>query len=143
MVRYYSDDGVFDGPVQKVWRLIEAHGERLAEIHPNVVSHKGIPQADGSTRLDVVTRMPDGTKVGHTWRILFRPPYSQIIEILDGPLKGSWMTITYVPEGNRTRAVTVSEYRVQGVTDESTLQKMAQEYFDGAYDEDARFLKML
>ncbi|MCA1812548.1 MAG: SRPBCC family protein [Halobacteriales archaeon] len=143
MVRYYSDDGVFDAPVQKVWKLIEAHQDPANKIHAGLVSVTPHPQPDGTAKLDVVTKGPDGKTMNHKWHVVVKPPFTQTVEFIDGPMKGSWMTTTYLPEGNRTRCITVAEWRIQGVTDEKALHKAANEFFDNGFDEDQRFLKTL
>lgn len=143
MARYYSDDGILDGPVDKVWRLINAHNDPKNKIHGGIVSMTGKPQPDGSVVADLVTKGPDGKNVNQKWRFVMKPPHTQTVEMIDGPMKGSWMTTTYVPEGNKTRLVTVAEWKVQGVTDESTLRKMADDFFDNGFEEDTRFFKTL
>lgn len=143
MVRYYSDDGVFDAPVQKVWQLIQAHGEHAQVIHPSIISRKANPQPDGSITLDVTVKDPDGKPMSQRWHMMAKPPYAQSVDFLDGPMKGSWLTTTYIPEGDKTRAVTAAEWRVQGITDEATLRKMANDFFDNGFEEDQRYLKTM
>lgn len=144
MVRYYSDDGVFDAPVQKVWQLIQAHAEHGTKIHEGLVSAKGTPQPDGSIVADWVLRNPDGKTTSKAkLRMVPRPPYAQTVEFTEGAFKGTWLTTVYIPEGNRTRAVTVAEWKVQGVTDEKTLLKMADDFFNHGFDEDSRYLKTM
>jgi hypothetical protein len=143
MVRYYSDDGVFDANLQKVWQLIQAHGDPNNKIHGSLVSAKGAPRPDGSWGAEWVTRGPDGKNVNHKLIITAKPPFAQSVEFTDGPFKGSWMTTTYLPEGNRTRCVTVAEWKVQGVTDPAATLKVASDFFDNGFEEDSRFLKTM
>jgi hypothetical protein len=145
MARYYSDDGILDAPVAKVWKLIEAHNDPKNHIHASILSMKGAPQPDGSFLADLVTQAPDGRgTMSHKWRFTLHPPHAQTVEMVDGPLKGSWMTTTYVPEpGNKTRLVTVAEWKVQGVSDEPTLRKMANDFFDNGFEEDTKFLRAM
>ena len=143
MVRYYSDDGVLDAPVQKVWALIQAHNDPKNKIHDGILSMSGKPQPDGSVLADVQTKGPDGKPVAHKWRFTFKQPYAQLVDMLDGPMKGSWIATTYVPEGNRTRLVTNAEWKVQGVTDDKTLLKLCNDFMEGGFEEDSRFLKSM
>jgi len=143
MVRYYSDDGVVDAPVEKVWRLIQAHNDPKNHIHAGIVSMSGKPQPDGSVLADVVTKGENGN-VSHKWRFTIRPPHAQVVDMLEGPMKGSWITTAYIPEGaNKTRYVTVAEWNVQGVTDEKTLLKLCNDFMENGFEEDMRFLKTL
>lgn len=114
MVRYYSDDGVVEAPVNKVWALIQAHNDPKNRIHAGIVSMSGHAQSDGSVLADVVTKGEHGN-VNHQWKFTMRPPHAQIIEMVDGPMKGSWITTTYLPEGNKTRFVTVADWKIQSV----------------------------
>jgi hypothetical protein len=143
MARYYSDDGVFDAPVDKVWKLIQAHNDPKNKIHAGILSMSGKPQPDGSVLADLTTPGPDGKPMAHKWRFIMKPPHTQTVEMVEGPMKGSWMTTTYLPEGSKTRAVTVAEWRVQGVNDEATLRKMANDFFDGGFEEDSKFLRTI
>jgi hypothetical protein len=143
MVRYYSDDGVFDAPVSKVWKLIEAHGDPNNRIHASVLGAKPSPQPDGTVKLELSVRGPDGKTQNHTWHVIHRPPYSQSVAFLDGPMKGSWMTTTYLPEGQKTRCITVAEWRVQGITDEKAALKAANDFFDNGFEEDSKFLRTI
>jgi hypothetical protein len=143
MVRYYSDDGVFDAPVNKVWKLIDAHSDPNNKIHAALVGSKGGPQPDGSVKLEMTIRGPDGKTHTQQWRLLHNRPHSQTVEFVDGPFRGSWQTTAYIPEGNRTRCITVAEWKVQGVADSAATLKMANEFFDNGFEEDQRFLKTL
>jgi hypothetical protein len=143
MVRYYSDDGVFDAPVSKVWKLIEAHADPNNKIHASLVGSKGGPQPDGSIKLEMTIRTPDGKTAMQAWRLVHNPPFSQTVEFLDGMFKGSWQTTAYIPEGNRTRCVTTAEWKVQGVTDPAAVLKAANDFFDNGFEEDSRFLKTM
>lgn len=143
MARYYSDDGVFDAPVEKIWKLIQAHNTDMAHIHPDMTPVGVQMQPDGSAVAKIRTRGPDGRPMDHEWRFLVKPPFTQTVEMLKGPMAGSWMTTTYLPEGSKTRAITVAEWKVQGVSDEATLRKLANEFFDHGFDEDSKYLKTM
>ena len=143
MVRYYSDDGVFDAPINKLWKLIEAHGDPNNKIHAGLVGSTPHPQPDGSVKLDMITKGPDGKNQNHVWHVRAKPPFTQTVEFLDGPFKGSWLTSTYIPEGNKTRCVTVAEWHVQGISDPKETLKVANEFFENGFEEDSRFLKTL
>lgn len=143
MARYYSDDGVFDAPVDKVWKLVNAHNDPKNKIHSSIISMTGKPEPSGSVLADMVTKGPDGKTVASKWRFTMKPPYTQTVEMIDGPMAGTWMTTTYLPEGNKTRAVTVAEWKVQGVSDDATLRKYANEFFDSGFEEDSKFLRTM
>jgi len=143
MVRYYSDDGFFEAPIEKLWKLIEAHGAHMHDIHQGVTPVSSTQNADGSTTAKLTTPGPDGKPVAHTWRFHVRPPHAQVVEMIEGPMKGSWLTSTYLPKGNRTQVVTVAEWKVQGVTDENQLRKACEEFMENGFAEDSRYLKTL
>ena len=143
MVRYYSDDGVHDVPREKLWKLIEAHtDDNISKIHKSFVSMKTVDEHGGAYTKDLQIRGPDGKVSAMRMRFTVKPPNSQTIEILTGPLAGSWSTNTYVAEGNRTRIVTAAEWKVAGA-DETMALKAAQDFHDSGFDEDAAYLRTL
>ena len=144
MVRYYSDDGVHDVPREKLWKLIEAHSDtNISKIHPDFVSMRTIEEHGGSVTKEIQIRGPDGKVSPMRMRFTVKPPHNQTLEILSGPYAGSWSSNTYIPEGNRTRIVTSAEWKVQGVTDEATALKHANDFHDGGFEADAAYLKTM
>lgn len=143
MARYYSDDGVFDAPLDKVWRLIDAHGDAtVRDVHPSTVSQRTVEHAGATTVRDVANRMPDGRVVESRIRFTHHRPFAQTLEFVSGPFAGSWQTSTYVPEGQRTRVVTVGEFRLSGAPDDVALVA-ATAFVDHAHEDDKAYLKRL
>ncbi|MHB8605620.1 MAG: SRPBCC family protein [Thermoplasmatota archaeon] len=143
MARYYSDDGIFDAPVEAVWQLIDAHTDAtVRDVHPATVEQRTIEERADVALRDVTTRMPDGSHVESRIRFTERRPHTQTLEFLGGPFAGSWQTTTYVPEGGRTRLVTVGEFRLAGAPDEVALHA-ATAFVDNAHEEDRAYLARL
>lgn len=143
MVRYFNDEGVFEGPIEKVWRLVSAHTpDNVHHIHAGFAKMHAAPDAKGGILASIQLRGPDGKVVPAKMRFVMSPPFTQTVEFLEGPFAGSWSTNTYVPEGNRTRVVCVGEFRIPGLDDASVL-KLAGDFMDHGFEEDQAYLRKM
>jgi hypothetical protein len=144
MVRYYSDDGVFEGSIEKVWKLIQAHSDtNVNHIHASFTSAKTREESPGVHLSEVQVRGPDGKTFPAKLRYRFAPPYTQTVEFVEGLFPGSWQTSTYVPDGpNRTRVITVGEFHLPGL-DEASARKVVDGFFDMGFAEDSAYLRKM
>ena len=139
MVRL-RDDGVFDAPLDKIWKYIN-------DDTPGLHKHRAIPatkllKAEGNV---VVQEMqfvnPDG-KGTHweTWRLTMNPPRGYQVEAIAGPTKGTKFSQTYTAMGDKTRVEVEGDWQVPGV-DEATIRKMTLGFLEEAFNEDNAALK--
>ena len=142
MVLYKSTDGVFDGPVEKVWKLIQAHSpENVGNIQKGYSQKLLETKPNGQMVVDLTSPGPDGRPT--TSRIRFTPtlPTSLLLEWTSGPLAGSWCINSYFPQGtSKTKVETFGEFRITGMDDASTL-KMINEFLDHSFTEDNNYLR--
>ncbi|MHB8606081.1 MAG: hypothetical protein ACYDCK_12590 [Thermoplasmatota archaeon] len=143
MVRYYDDASVFEGSVEKVWKLIQAHSDtNVGHIHAAFVDQHSREERPGVFLTNVKVRTPQGL-VPSKLRGTVHPPHTQTIEFLEGVFAGSWFTTTYIPEGaNRTRAVVVGDFRIPGL-DDAAVRKAADDFFELGFSEDNAYLKKM
>lgn len=144
MVHYFSDDGIFEGSVEKVWKLILAHSDsNVPHIHASFVSPKTVEEKPGVYHTRAQFRGPDGRASPLAMRTTPRPPHSQKIEFTDGPFKGSWFVSTYVPVApDRTRVVTTGEFSIAGLDDASVL-KVVDDFMERGFAEDTAYLRKM
>jgi hypothetical protein len=143
MVRYLSDDGVFDGPVDKVWKLIQAHSDtNVTHIHSSFVRQATREERPGVFVAEIQMRGPDGKLAPLKLRMTPRPPHTNTIEFVEGLFAGSWSVHAYVPEGARTRVVTVGEFRIPGLDDASVL-KAVDDFMEMGFAEDNAYLRKM
>lgn len=139
MVRI-RDEGVFDAPVDRIWKFI-------GDNRPGVHKHRSIlASKDLETKGNVVVREiqflnPDG-KDSHweTWRFTFNPPRGYEVEAVAGPTKGTKFSNMYTPMGNRTRVDVEGDWIIPGI-DEATIRKNALAFLEEAFNEDTAALK--
>jgi ligand-binding SRPBCC domain-containing protein len=115
---HIRDEGVFDAPVEKIWRYInDEHG---AHSHGSVKVTGTRDQTEKGLTLDLEVKRPDGSTHAESWKITMNPPTSMYTEVLSGPMKGSKHTHTYTAMGPKTKVVVEGEFIAQGLDDAST-----------------------
>jgi hypothetical protein len=139
MVRI-NDDGVFDAPIDRIWKYI-------ADSRPGIHLHRAIP---GTKVLEqkgnvVVQEMefvnPDGKNTHkETWKLTLNPPKGYTVEAVAGPAKGTKFRQAYTPMGDRTRVDVEGNWLVQGV-DDATVKKLTLAFLEEAFNEDNAALR--
>lgn len=129
---HIKDEGVFDAPVEKIWRYInDEHGH----------SHSGMKvtgmrdQTEKGLTLDLEVKHPDGSTHMESWKITMNPPTSMSTEVISGPTKGSRHTHTYTPMGPKTKVVVEGEFVAQGM-DDASIKKAVLGMFEVVFNED-------
>lgn len=144
MVRYESD-GVFDAPLEKVWQLLEGHGdpEQVREHHPSILDMEIVDEGEGWILAIETFDTPQGP-MPIKIRSEFNPLEGWDSEYLSGPFEGATTTHTYSEEsGGRTRVELVGDFPVpEGMSEEEVLG-MVDELYTTAFHEDQRALKRL
>ena len=142
MVRYYDDSSAFEGNVEKVWKLIQAHSDtNVHHIHAAFEGQRSSEEHPGVYRINVNFRTPQGV-VPTKMRATVRPPYTQSVEFLEGVFAGSWFTLTYIPEGQRTRIIVSGDFKIPGLDDAHVL-KAVEDFMEQGFGEDSTYLKKM
>lgn len=133
-----KDEGVFDAPLEKIWRFLQ--DENLHD-HKSVTNSKVLEQSDKGMVMEADLKNPDG-KGTHKAKLKFtyNPPKGFDMEYLSGLMTGTKHTHTYTPMGNKTKVEVAGDYRIQGL-DETATKKAALAFLEEVFNEDTAALK--
>ena len=134
---HVKDDGVFDAPLEKVWKYIN---DDTGHQHSAVKFTGVLEQSDKGMTVEVDVKNPDGSSHKETWKMAMNPPKSHTTEILSGPMKGSKHTHTYTPMGNKTKVEVDGEFKVEGM-DDASAKKAVLGFLEMVFNEDSANLK--
>lgn len=134
---HITDDGIFDAPVDKVWKYLN---DQNGHEHSGVRFTKVLEQSSKGMTVELEVKNPDGTWHKETWKMTMNPPKSHHTEVLAGPTKGSSNTHTYTPMGDKTKVVVEGEFFAQGM-DEASTKKAALAMYEMVFNEDNANLK--
>ena len=136
---YLKDEGVFDVPVEKIWRFL--NDDTADHTHRSVRFTKVLEKSGNQTIVEMEAKSPDGKSTfKQTAKLTFNPPKGFDMEFLSGPLIGTKHTHTYTPMGNRTKVEVAGEFKVQGLDDQAT-KKAALALLEEFFNEDNAALK--
>ncbi len=130
-----TDDGLFPVTREKVWRLLEAHGTDLLNIHPNIKSVR--PLDKEGTTIETMRDM-NGQLVRTVLRITQSPPDKVTLDFLEGPMTGK-MVNTYTEVAGGTKVVTECDMTSKTMNDEQLASAIRQTLNDG-FNEDMKYL---
>ncbi len=134
---HITDDGVFDAPIEKVWKYIN---DDKGHTHSAVKFTKVLEQSDKGMTVELEVKNADGTSHMETWKMTMNPPKGHSTEVLAGPMKGSRNTHTYTPMGDKTKVMVEGDFYAQGMDDAST-KKAVLAMWANVFDEDNANLK--
>lgn len=129
---HVKDDGVFDAPVEKIWRYIN---DENAHDHSAVKVTGMRDQSEKRLTLDLEVKNLDGSTHAESWKITMNPPESMSTEVVSGPMKGTKHTHTYTPMGSKTKVEVEGEFVMQGMDDAST-KKAVLSMYEMVFNED-------
>jgi hypothetical protein len=145
MVFIEDREGVFDAPIDKVWKLAQAHFTEGSKIHPgakNVVTEMINEQTFTNSWEDKVN--------GQTIRIKMKGtifyPLGIAFETIEGPFSGSTYFIYYIPKNdNKTNVVVAGDFRSTSIDptvgDDERLRSIVLSTFGKVFNEDCEYLK--
>ena len=140
----YKSDGVFEAPVEKVWKLLtEEHTpEKVVKIHSNIQKVKILQQTPTSQKQEVTAQGPDGKPMVYQLQFTFKPPQGFDMAWLTGPFTGSKCTHTYTPMGAKTKVVVSGDFKCPGMDDKSIV-KIVDDMMGHAFDADNAYLRSM
>jgi len=134
---HVTDEGVFDFPIEKIWRYLN---DEKGHKHSSLKMSRAIEQSEKGMTAEFEVKNPDGSWRKEMWKMTFNPPQGFTLEITSGPMKGTRHTHTYTPMGNKTKVLVEGEFVAQGM-DDATLKKAALTMFEQVFNEDAANLR--
>ena len=135
---YIKDEGVFDAPVDKIWRFLQ--DDNANHEHRSVRFSKVLEKSNESMVVEMESISLDGKTFKQTAKFTFNPPKGFNMEFLTGPMTGSKHTHTYTPMGDKTKVEVVGEFKIQGL-DEQATRKAVLAQLEQLFDEDNTALK--
>ncbi len=135
---HVRDDGVFDAPIEKLWKYI---GDAPTHQHRAIQLGAPVNEKGNAMTFKAKTLNPDGK----TWRtetlvMTMNPPKGFSLETLDGPAKGTKHVHTYTAQGEKTKVVVEGEFFWTGA-DDTTVRKNTLAYFAETFNEDNKALQ--
>jgi hypothetical protein len=145
MVFIEDREGVFDAPIDKVWKLAKAHAIEGSKIHPsakNVTTEMINEQVFINSWEEEVNGQPIKIKAKGT--IFY--PLGVAFEAIEGPFAGSTYFIYYIArEDNKTNVVVAGDFRSSSIDpvigDDKRLRSIVLSYFEKIFYEDCDYLK--
>jgi hypothetical protein len=147
MVFVEDREGIFDAPIDKVWRLAKAHATEGSKIHPgakNVVTE----MTSESTFVNGWDQEVNGQTVRIKVKGSIFYPLGVAFETMEGPFAGSTYFVYYIPrEDDKTNVVAVGDFRSASIDptvgDEERLRSMVLSTFEKVFEEDKAYLKKM
>src|SRR6476661_10698205 len=145
MVFIEDREGIFDAPIDKVWKLAKAHAIEGAKIHP---SAKNVTTETINEQV-FINSWEEGIN-GQSVKIKMKGtifyPLGIALEVIEGPFAGSTYFIYYIPLGNnKTNVVVAGDFRSQSVdpvvNDDERLRSIVLSKFEKVFHEDCEYLK--
>jgi len=131
-----TDDGVYPASRERIWRLIEAHGTDVQNIHPDITSSR--PLDKEMTTFEQTSNM-NGQTFKTVLKVTPSPPDKLTLEFLEGPMTGK-MVNTYSDVPGGTKVVTECDMKSR-MMDDRQLESVIRQTLTHNYDEDLRYLK--
>jgi ligand-binding SRPBCC domain-containing protein len=139
----YKSDGIFDAPLDRIWKLLqEQHSpEQIVKTHPVFQKVRNVEEKGNNLVREEVVKGPTGPYTERV-RFTYNPPKGFDMEWLTGPLAGSRATHSYTSQGNKTRVDVSGDFKIQGL-DEKGTYKMINDFMNRVFDEDGVALRKL
>ncbi len=134
---YVKDDGVFDEPLEKIWKYIQDPEDH---VHETILSQKVLEQKGNVMKLRVETVNSRGIKEAQIWKMTMDPPFGHELEVLEGSTKGTKQAHVYIPMGNKTKVIVVGDFKMPGADDE-TIRNGTLNYLAKVFTEDSAQLR--
>lgn len=126
-----DDDGVFDAPIQKIWKLHDSP----EHVHPSVPDAKFEKAGDSVTYVSGTLLLPNGERVRNRIRLTAFPPLGFSMEWIEGLFAGSKEFSYYIPRGEKTGVASVGEWTSPFMPREQ-VKRSVLKFLDTVYTED-------
>ena len=134
MVFILDEGGVFDAPLEKIWKLNRSKFNK----HPESMRNMKVEQSsDPSTIFLSWESELQGLKFDQRAKLTFLPPIGFTVDYLEGPLTGSREFEYYIPKGEKTGITCVGDWKwAGGALSEDQLKALVTKWYDKAFEED-------
>jgi hypothetical protein len=139
---FIEDSGsYFEAPIDKIWKLAEAHWKELHKIHPAMKNSKSEMTSENSSIVSYDTDM-QGQTIKNRIKITTHYPLGMTFEMLEGPMAGSKFYNYYIPKGNRTGVTVVGDFKSPDMSEEMIKQAVLS-FLEHGFNEDVAYLKTM
>ena len=145
MVFIEDREGVFDAPIDKVWKLTKAHSTEGSQIHPSA-KNVTIEMINEQVFINSWNEEVNGQSIRIKMKETIFYPLGVAFEAIEGPFAGSTYFIYYIPKGNdKTNVIVAGDFRSQSVEpvvgDDERLRDIVLSKFEQVFYEDCDYLK--
>jgi hypothetical protein len=131
---------IFDAPLDKVWKLGEAHAKEGNKIHPNTRNNK-TEIVNDTTFINSWEEDMNGQTIKIKAKGTIYYPLGMAFEILEGPFSGSKFFNYYIPkDNNKTSVNIVGDFRSNVISDDEQLKSAVIGFLEKVYNEDIAYL---
>ena len=133
MVFILDEGGVFDAPLEKIWKLSRSK----FHIHSSTKNMKIERTADPSTIFMTWDSETAGLAFKNRAKLTFLPPIGFTMDYVEGSFAGSREFEYYIPMGDKTGITCVGDWRWApgGLSDEE-LRDVVSKFYDEGFRED-------
>jgi len=129
---HYKSDGIFNAPVDKVWKYMPAADHQ----HSAFKTYNVVNQSGNHTTVKAEIYNQDRTTQTSTFEYTMTPPKQMNTTITGGMMDGANFTHTYTPMGDKTRVDVEGDFKpIPGVSESEQL-KSIDAFFTTAFNED-------
>ena len=145
MVFIEDTGGIYDAPLDLVWKLGEAHTKEGNKIHPNTRNNR-TEMLNEST---FISSWEEEDRNGQVIKIKLKGtiyyPVGIALEVLDGTFSGSKFFSYYMPKdnNNRTAVTVVGDFKSPTISDDEQLKSAVLSFLDKGFDEDVAYPKKM
>ena len=134
---------IFDAPLDKVWKLGEAHIKEGNKIHPNTRNNK-TEMVNDTTFINSWEEedMSNGQTIKIKAKGTIYYPLGIAFDILEGPFSGSKFFNYYKPidNNNKTSINVVGDFRSSTISNDEQLKLVVNSFLEKVYNEDVVYL---
>ena len=141
MVFILDDGAYFNAPLDKIWKLLEAHGVDGPKIHPDD-KHQKMEMTGDNAMVAEWDNVVEGRAVKTKVRFSLYPPLGTAGEFLEGPFTGSKFFNIYTPKKQRTYITVAGEWKSPTIP-ENELRKAVLSMLQKEFSEDVAYLKTM
>lgn len=141
MVFILDDGAYFRAPLDKIWKLLEAHGADGHKIHPDDKNQKMEVTAN-NVMVAEWENVAEGRVVKTKVRFSLYPPLGTAGEFLEGPFAGSKFFNIYSAKKQRTYITVAGEWKSRSIP-ETKLKKAVLAMLQKEFSEDVAYLNTM
>ena len=130
---HYESDGVFDAPLEKVWKYLSG----TEHTHSGFKSYKVASQSGNEVTIDAEVFNPDGRTTSKAiFKHIMNPPIGWQTTVKGSAMDGAVFNHTYTPMGNKTKVELKGDYKAIPGMSESAQIKMLDDFYTTGFNED-------